>query len=533
MPAKERLLLTAVILLGLSLLVVACVADTGRAELATMEIEPAATEDVSTAEPAGLFGGQGVEAAYLDSCSGCHGRDRRGATGPALLAQRMSQDDAYYFDVIKNGKPGTIMPPWGHQYSDEEVSAMVAFIRSETEAEAERWTMEGVRATLTVINAEGDLPDEPNFDFNLDNLMLVTERETQSIAVIDGDTHTLLGKVPASYRAHGYTFSPTEPRWAYNMGRDGWVFKIDLYSLQPVRKVRVGLDARALAISDDGRWLIAGNYMPATAVILDAETLEPAKLIEARATNPEGEMVDSRVATILDTAPELVGPYFLVALKEAGQVWRIDWSQPDFPMEKLENVGHILHDGFLSEDNRTFYLAAQTDNWMAAIDVAEMKIARLIDTGAIPHPGSGAVWEADGTVYAATTHAGEGKITVWDVNTNEIVASIETPGPGLFIRSHHDSPYVWADSVFAEQPNAIVVFEKEAPFEVVKIITEGKRTLHPEFTQNGDCVYIADWDANVVRVYDAVTFDKVAEIAGVDQPTGIFNSFRRYETLGH
>jgi mono/diheme cytochrome c family protein len=175
MPAKERLLLTAVILLGLSLLVVACVADTGRAELATMEIEPAATEDVSTAEPAGLFGGQGVEAAYLDSCSGCHGRDRRGATGPALLAQRMSQDDAYYFDVIKNGKPGTIMPPWGHQYSDEEVSAMVAFIRSETEAEAERWTMEDVRATLTVINAEGDLPDEPNFDFNLDNLMLVTE----------------------------------------------------------------------------------------------------------------------------------------------------------------------------------------------------------------------------------------------------------------------------------------------------------------------------------------------------------------------
>ena len=38
--------------------------------------------------------------------------------------------------------------------------------------------------------------------------------------------------------------------------QDGWVFKIDLYGLQPVRKVRIGLDSRAIAISDDGNYLI-------------------------------------------------------------------------------------------------------------------------------------------------------------------------------------------------------------------------------------------------------------------------------------
>ena len=77
------------------------------------------------------------------------------------------------------------------------------------------------------------------------------------------------------------------------------------------------------------------------------------------------------------------------------------------------------------------------------------------------------------------------------------------------------------------------MFEKTAPFKVVKVIDEGKRTLHPEFTSDGKFVYIADWDANIVRVYDATTFEKVAEIEGITTPTGIFNSHRRSETLGH
>lgn len=480
-----------------------------------------------------LIQGKQVSAYYLDSCSGCHAPDRRGATGPALLPARLTETDEYYFNIIKSGKPGTIMPPWGGSLKDAEINALVAFIRSEGAANASEWTEKDIWGSLSVITEDKDLPTEPKAGVDIDNLMLVTEREAMSIAVIDGNTHTLLGKIPASYRAHGYTFSPTNPRYAYNMGRDGWVFKIDLYSLKPVRKIRIGLDARALAISDDGKYLIAGNYIPATMVILNAETLELVKYLPTRATDNEGVEVESRVATIIDTSPELVGPYFLVALKEAGQVWRIDWSKPDFPITRLEKVGHILHDGFLSEDNHTFYLAAQKDNWMAAVDVVEMKVIRDIETGSVPHPGSGAVWQADGRHYAATTHAGEGKITIWDTDTNEIVSTIATPGPGLFIRAADNSPYVWADSVFADEPYKIVVFEKTAPFNVVKVIDEGKRTLHPEFTADGKFVYIADWDGNVVRVYDAQTLEKVAEISGVNTPTGIFCSIRREETLGH
>ncbi|MCB0997594.1 MAG: c-type cytochrome [Acidimicrobiales bacterium] len=470
---------------------------------------------------------------YLDSCSGCHGASREGGTGPALVPERLTETPEFYAQTIHDGRPGTVMPPWGTALTNAEIDSLVAYILSEPEEGSLEWTIEDMVASLSVITPEEELATEPTHGGDLDDLLLVTERESRAIAVIDGPTHELLGTIPASYRAHGYTFSPTNPRWAYNMGRDGWVFKIDLYTLLPVRQIRIGIDSRSLAISDDGRYLIAGNYVPGTLAILDAETLEPLKLFNTDGTNPEGEPVIARVATILDVSPDLVGPYFLVAMKESGEVWRIDWSDPAFPVEIVSDVGHVLHDGFLSPDNSTFYIASQEDNWMAAIDVASLEVIEKISTGDIPHPGSGATWEVDGVVYGATTHAGEGLVSIWNLDTNEVVASIPTAGPGLFIRSHEASPFVWADAMFAAEPHSITVFDKEPPFGVIGVIEDGVRTLHPEFSADGTLVYISDWDGNAVRVYDAVTLELVDEITDIPAPTGIFSTERRSETLGH
>jgi len=482
-----------------------------------------------------LFAGKPVDQAYGDSCGGCHGPHREGATGPALIPNRLTSNDDYYFQIIKNGRPGTVMPAWGKAgLSDEEIWALVGFARSQPKSEDVQWDLDQIKASHQVLVDEKTLPAKPTHSGNLDNLFLVTEREARGIAVIDGDTHKLLGKIDASYRAHGYTFDPTSDRWAYNVGRDGWLFRIDLYTLQATQKVKVGLDSRGIAISDDGRFVIIGNYVPNSAVILDAASLEALKVIKTEGNDPEGKFVKSRVCITSDVSPKLVGPYFIIALKEAGQMWRIDWSKPDFPVEKVEGVGHILHDGFLSPDNKRFYIASQKDNWMGVIDVANWKLVDKISTGTTPHPGSGAAWEAsDGHFYGATTHAGEGKVTIWDLADDKIAAAIPTAGPGLFIRSAENSPYVWADSMFAKPSNHIYVIDKNPPFKVVKVIEEGTQPLHPEFTADGKFVYVADWQDNKVRVYNATTFEKVAEIGGIVTPTGIFNSHRRAETLGH
>ena len=404
-------------------------------------------EGVIIVQPGGavaapLFGGKPINQFFADTCGGCHGPHREGGTGPALIPDRLTSDDDFYFKTIKNGRPGTVMPAWGQAgITDDEIWALIGFVRSEPKAEDVKWELPQIAASRAVLVDEKTLPDKPTHSGNLNNLMLVTEREARKIAVIDGDTNKLLGHIDASYRAHGYTFDETTDRWAYNVGRDGWLFKIDLYTLQAVTKVRVGLDSRGIAISDDGKWVIVGNYVPNTAVILKADTLEPVKVIYAEGNDPQGKFVKSRICIVSDVSPKLVGPYFVIALKEAGQMWRIDWSKPDFPIEKVEGVGNILHDGFLSPDNKLFYIASQKDNWMGVIDVVNWKLVDKISTGTTPHPGSGAAWTAsDGHVYGATVHAGEGKIAIWDLSNNKMAGTIKTDGPGLFIRSSDKQP---------------------------------------------------------------------------------------------
>jgi DNA-binding beta-propeller fold protein YncE len=495
-----------------------------------------ATEGAVIVSPNGTpdwFDGNNVTQAYQDSCSGCHGPNREGGIGPALIPDRLTELDSFYFDAIKNGRPGTLMPPWGTMgMSDAEIWLLIGLMRTEPAGGNPDWTLPQIADSLTILVDESTLPGTPTHTGDLDNLMLVTEREARRITVINGDNHQILGQIDASYRAHGYAFDPTNQRWVYNIGRDGWLFKIDMYTLQATRKIRVGIDSRGLAISDDGQYLIAGNYIPNTAVILDAQTLEPLKLITTEGYDPDGQWVESRVAIVSDVAPSLVGPYFIIALKEAGQVWRINFSQPTFPIDKLENVGHILHDGFLSPDNTRFYLASQGDNWMAVIDVPNWQLVTQIPTGNIPHPGSGAVWEDNGIAYGATTHAGQGLVSIWNLSTNQIVAQIPTAGPGLFIRTQEQSPYLWADALLGSPPNNIYIISKQT-MTITHVINDGIQTLHPELTNDWQFVYISDWQGNVVRVYNAQTFALVAELTGIVTPTGIFNTSRRYEMLGH
>lgn len=91
----------------------------------------------STPDPDGTPAGPTVQGVPVDvfyqaSCSTCHGADRAGITGLGLplLPEVLTKDDDFYFDVIKNGRAGTVMPAWGQQgLSDEDIQTLLEFIR--------------------------------------------------------------------------------------------------------------------------------------------------------------------------------------------------------------------------------------------------------------------------------------------------------------------------------------------------------------------------------------------------------------------
>jgi mono/diheme cytochrome c family protein len=67
-------------------------------------------------------------------CGNCHGTDARGAwrgpdlTDPRLLRVRTDQN---LFDVIKHGRPDTMMAFYDDELADEQIALIVAFLRDE------------------------------------------------------------------------------------------------------------------------------------------------------------------------------------------------------------------------------------------------------------------------------------------------------------------------------------------------------------------------------------------------------------------
>jgi mono/diheme cytochrome c family protein len=72
-----------------------------------------------------------AEELYQQNCAKCHGNDRNGGRGPALLPDRLTEDASVYVDIITNGSGG--MPSFDDILTDEEIEALVAFIQSEPE----------------------------------------------------------------------------------------------------------------------------------------------------------------------------------------------------------------------------------------------------------------------------------------------------------------------------------------------------------------------------------------------------------------
>ena len=380
------------------------------------------------------------------------------------------------------------------------------------------WSKEDIKNSRVVMIQEDELVSSPTHSHRVDDLLLVTESSYSRIAVIDGDTLSLAGRLESGYKAHGYTFS-NDGRFAYNLGRDGWLYRYDLYSLKATAKIRVGIDARGVAISDDNRYIIAGLYIPKAAVILDAKTLEFIKYIDTSDIN-------SRVCSVNDT-----DGYFFLALKEAGEVWKVDYNSPSFNILKTLNVGEMLHDGYLSSDNKTFFIASKEH--LSAIDTKNMQIKAKLQTGILPHPGSAATWMIGDDEYSSITHLGEGKNTIIDVNSLEIIGSVGASAGGMDSRTTPNMKYVWFDTMFSPAKNEIVVHEKEPPFSIVKIINDGTYTLHPEPDADGDYIFVSDWDENKIRVYDDETLELVKTIDNIMTPTGIFSTYRVKESLGH
>ncbi|PKO41967.1 MAG: cytochrome C oxidase Cbb3 [Betaproteobacteria bacterium HGW-Betaproteobacteria-3] len=494
-------------------------------------------------------------ALYDAHCATCHGPQRIGAMGPALLPESLGRlRPAETVQVIAQGRAATQMPGFSGALSTEEIAALAAYVRTPV-VPAPTWTDADILASRTGAAPPAGEPAVPVWSADPMNLFVVVEAGDHHVSLVDGDRFEVIARFASRFALHGGPkFSP-EGRYVYFGSRDGWITKYDLWRLQVVAEVRVGLNMRNVAVSGDGKWVMAANYLPHTVVLLDADL----NLQKSYAATTLDGKANSRVSAVYDAAPR---QSFVVAFKDIAELWEISYNPAADPIydglvhdykmgEGLSRPGFLgvrrtpldqpLDDFFFDQRYRNVMGAtrdgaargasAQVVNLDARRKIADLPIAGM------PHLGSGITFGWNGTTVLASPNLKDGAIDVIDMASWTTVTTIRTPGPGFFMRSHENTRYAWADSMMSPTAkDTLTIIDKTTLKTVAQVREPGKTLAHIEFTRDGRYALASVWEMDgALIVYDASTFREVKRLP-MKKPVGkynVWNKITRSEGTSH
>jgi len=497
---------------------------------------------------------------FFNRCSGCHGAQRWGATGPSLLPDShivaskevkgggtRSKGTEALEAILYNGTPAG-MPPWGKEgiLSKEQINLMARFVQMtppkipslDINEMKNRWK-------LHVPVADRPKTDESNGRFK--NYFGVVLRDAGKVAILDGDTKEKLAIIDTGFAVH-ILRSSHSGRYFYSIGRDGKVTLIDLWYKTPkmVAEGRTCWDARSIDSSKshgfEDKYAIIGCYTPSQYAIMDGQTLEPISVTDVGTAKDHATgnpLPEVRVASIVASDKE---PFWVINLKEAGWVYLVDYTDPKKPKETKLRADNFLHDGGWvrlpgSDELRYFLVAANGKNRVCVVDVKLKKVQQpCIQTDKVPHPGRGAnfVHPKYGPVWA-TPHIGAATMSFIGVDPVKYpqyawkeVERVKIKSAGsLFVKSHPKSGNLWFDMPLSSVEGAngeLGVYDiKTGQIKYIK--ASPKRITHMEYNAQGTEVWVSGWLEGTILVYDDKTTNLVKTIkeSWVQTPTGKFN----------
>lgn len=503
---------------------------------------------VPWAGPANAAGGMALRL-YDQHCGSCHGQDRLGGLGPALLPQNLKRlKPQAAAEVIANGAPASQMPAFQGTLDADSIASLVELIYTPLQSIPE-WGLSQIEASRLSVRPDGSTITTPIHDADPLNLFVVVESGDHHATILDGDSFEPLHRFKTRYALHGGPKFSTSGRFVYFASRDGWITKYDLHTFEVVAEVRAGINTRNIAVSADDRYVMVANYLPHTLVLLDAVDLRPLRVLQVE--NEQG--VTSRVSAVYDAAPR---QSFIAALKDIKEVWEISYADDPpyygpvhdyrdegplgeivmFPVRRIK-LDDYLDDFFFDQGYDNLVGAARNAKNGQVINLIVGRKIADIDLTGLPHLGSGITWKRNGSTLLATPHLKEAAVTILDATEWNTIKKIETLGPGFFMRSHANTGYAWVDVFFGPHRDVVHVIDKTT-LEIVKTLRPepGKTAAHVEFTRDGRYALLSIWDMDgAVIVYDSETLEEVKRIPMV-KPSGkynVYNKITREEGTSH
>jgi DNA-binding beta-propeller fold protein YncE/cytochrome c553 len=485
---------------------------------------------------------------YQEHCAVCHGPDRLGITGPALLPQsleRLKKPDAV--KTIAEGRAATQMLPFSDRMTRDEIAALADWIYTPV-TPVPTWTEADIRASRIVNHPPGSLPAKPADVFkgvDMMNLFIVVEVGDHHVTLLDGDRFAPIHRFQSRFALHGGPKFSSDGRYVFFASRDGWITKYDIWNLAVVAEVRAGINTRNIAVSEDGRHVAVANYLPHTLVLMDGDL----NLLKVHPVRDAQGKESSRVSAVYNAAPR---NSFVAALKDVPEVWEISYDPraediatshihdfqykegsfvPGYLNPRRTRLSEPLDDFFFTQDYSELMGASREAGKGQVVNLdVRRKVADLALPG-MPHLGSGITWEWNGRQVMASPNLREGVVSVIDMKDWKLVRDIPTLGPGFFMRSHENTPYAWTDSMMSKAKDTLQIIDKRSLERVAEVkVSPGRTLAHIEFTRDGRYALASLWerkeDGGALIVFDAATFKEIKRIP-MDKPVGKYNLFNK------
>lgn len=432
---------------------------------------------------------------YMQYCASCHHEKRVGIDGPPLLPINLKQyDEKTLAQKIKDGFPQTLMPKFDF-LSLQELHQIARYIQSNVDSNF-TWDLNDINKSITSFND----PVNPLKIKDKEQILPVVEREGNQTWIME-DTR-VLSKFPLN-NIHGGIKFTMDAKNIYVPTRDGWVQRYSLESGQRMNKTRACINLRNTSLSKDEKKLFATCLLPEQIVIMDPYSMEAKDILK----------IEGKVSALYElyTKDEAIFTF-----RDKPLIGRLNTKTLEITYIDIKEP---IEDFFIDPFDDYLIATARGGDVLRVYSLKDNSVVFEHDMKGMPHLFSATYWYKDGNFYFATPHIKKSYITIWKMYDWEFVKTVDIKGNGFFVKTHPETPYLWADN----GSDNVVLISKDDYSQKTITPRAGKKYIHTEYSGDGKYAYLSIYEKDgEVIVIDTKSFKELTTYPA-NIPVGKYN----------
>lgn len=432
---------------------------------------------------------------YNQYCATCHHEKRVGIDGPPLLPQNLKKyDEKTLAQKIKDGFPQTLMPKYDF-LSLYELHQIARYIKSPID-EKFSWNLNDINSSITSF-------DDPINKLDIkdkEQILPVVEREGNQTWIME-DTR-ILSKFPLN-NIHGGIKFTMDAKNIYVPTRDGWTQRYSLKTGQRMNKTRACINLRNIALAKDEQHLFATCLLPEQLVVMNPQSMEAKEILN----------LDGKVSALYEfyTKDEAIFTF-----RDKAKIGVLNTKTFEI---SYTDIKEPIEDFFIDPFDKFLIGTARGGDVLRVYDLENFNVVFEHEMKGMPHLFSATYWYKDGNFYFATPHIKKPYITIWKMYDWQFEKKVEIGGDGFFVKTHPNTPYLWAD-----KGNDELVLINKNDYSIKTLIPrKGKQYIHTEYSGDGKYAYLSIYEKDgEIIVIDTNSFEELATY-NANIPVGKYN----------